>query len=146
VFAGALTYDANLDAAAYFLAEIFPRVRRAIPDVKLKITGRHEGVDLSGLARGEGVELTGYVPDIRQVVAESWASVVPLRRGGGTRLKILESMAIGTPIVSTSKGAEGLDVLDRENIMLADEPRDFAARIVELLKSPAARTHLTAGG
>ena len=92
-----------------------------MPGLTVRITGSTTGVDLSSLPRHPAAHFTGYVPDIRPVVARSWASVVPLRAGGGTRLKILESMALGTPVVSTSKGAEGLDVTDGENILIADD-------------------------
>lgn len=146
VFSGALTYSANCDAAGHFLADVYPRIRQTIPAVTLRVTGRTDGVDLGSLPRREGVEYTGYVEDIRPVIAQSWASVVPLRIGGGTRLKILESMALGTPVISTSKGAEGLDVSDGENILIADEPREFADKAVDLLRSPQLRGRLAAGG
>ncbi|MGQ9675832.1 MAG: glycosyltransferase family 4 protein [Chloroflexota bacterium] len=146
IFSGALTYDANFDAVAYFLTNIYPRIRQAVPDLKFRITGRVDGVDLLSLPRAEGVEYTGYLQDIRPAVAKSWATVVPLRFGGGTRLKILESMALGTPVVSTSKGAEGLDVADGDNIIIADEPGEFADKVTELLRSPELRRRLASGG
>ena len=146
VFAGALTYHANLDAARYFLNEVYPLVRQAAPEVRLRITGRTDGVDLGSLPSHPGVQFTGYVPDVRPVVARSWVSVVPLRVGGGTRVKILESMALGTPVVSTAKGAEGLDVTDGLDVVLADEPERLAAKIVEVLRSPELRCHLAAEG
>jgi polysaccharide biosynthesis protein PslH len=146
VFAGALTYQANYDAMRYFLSDIYPMVSRDVSGCLLRITGDHAGVDLTSLPRLGSVEFTGYVADIRPVVAGSWVSVVPLRLGGGTRLKILESMALGTPVVSTTKGAEGLDVIDGENILIADEPQDFAAKVVMLLRSPELRARLAAGG
>jgi glycosyltransferase involved in cell wall biosynthesis len=128
------------------LAEAFPRIARAVPDVALTVTGAHTGVDLASLPRPAGVRFTGHVPDVRPLVAQSWASVVPLRLGGGTRLKILESMALGTPVVSTTKGAEGLEVADGENILLADGPPAFADRVVELIRSPELRERIAAGG
>jgi polysaccharide biosynthesis protein PslH len=146
VFAGALTYDANRDAADYFLGSVLPLVAAAEPAVALRITGSTTGVDLSTLPRHPAARYTGYVDDIRPVVAQSWASVVPLRLGGGTRLKILESMALGTPVVATSKGAEGLDATDGENILIADDPAAFAEKVVALLRSPALRQRLAAGG
>jgi glycosyltransferase involved in cell wall biosynthesis len=146
VFAGALTYDANRDAADYFLGSVLPLVAAAEPAVALRITGGTTGVDLSTLPHHPAAQFTGYVPDIRPVVAQSWASVVPLRLGGGTRLKILESMALGTPVVATSKGAEGLDATDGEDILIADDPAGFAEKVVALLRSPALRQRLAAGG
>jgi glycosyltransferase involved in cell wall biosynthesis len=145
-FAGSLTYHANYDAIRSFLGAAYPAIARSIPGVELRVTGSHAGVDLNALPGAPGVTFTGRVPDVRPVVAGAWASVVPLRVGGGTRLKILESMALGTPVVSTSKGAEGLDVTHGENILIADRPDDFAAQVVALLRSPELRARLAAGG
>jgi glycosyltransferase involved in cell wall biosynthesis len=144
VYNGALTYSANYDAMQYFLSAIYPRIRRAAPEVSLAITGSTRGVDLDGLALDESVRLTGYVDDIRPVVAGSRVCVVPLREGGGTRLKILEAMALGTPVVSTAKGAEGLDVVGGEHLLLADDAEQFAALTVTLLRDGALRERLTA--
>ena len=83
---------------------------------------------------------------VRPVVAQSWASIVPLRLGAGTRVKVLESMALGTPVVSTTKGAEGLEVRDGENILIADSPTEFAKRVVDLLRSPELRARLATAG
>jgi glycosyltransferase involved in cell wall biosynthesis len=146
VFSGALTYHANLDAARYLLGDILPRIVQHAPDAMLRMTGSTAGVDLSALPRHSAAEFTGYVPDIRPVVAQSWAALVPLRLGGGTRLKILEAMALGTPVVSTSKGAEGLDVTDGENILIADSPAEFARRTLDLLRNPELRSRLARGG
>jgi glycosyltransferase involved in cell wall biosynthesis len=88
------------------------------------------------------VELTGHLDDVRATVAGSWACVVPLRKGGGTRVKILEAMALGTPVVSTTKGAEGLDVRDGVHLLLADTAADFAAQTVRLLGSRPLRDAL----
>lgn len=145
VFCGALTYSANYDAVRHFLGTAYPLITRVLPGVLLRVTGDNTGVDPASLPRCTGVEYTGYVPDVRPVVAESWASVVPLRMGGGTRLKILESMALDTPVVSTSKGAEGLEVTDGEDILIADDPGLFAEKTVALLRSDALRSRLAAG-
>lgn len=133
VFTGALTYSANYDAMAYFLAQVWPLIRAQRPAARLAITGRTEGVDLAGLALDDHVQLTGYVADIRPVLTGSRACVVPLRQGGGTRLKILEAMALGTPVVSTHKGAEGLAVRDGEHLLLADTPEDLAAAVLRVM-------------
>jgi glycosyltransferase involved in cell wall biosynthesis len=92
------------------------------------------------------VELTGYVDDIRPVVAQSWGCIVPLRVGGGTRLKILEAMALGTPVISTTKGAEGLAVTPGEDILIADEPLDFADAVLHLFSDQDLRAKLAANG
>ncbi|MCA1553515.1 MAG: glycosyltransferase, partial [Chloroflexi bacterium] len=108
----------------------------------LKITGSTQGVALNGLALDDQVELTGYLPNVHEAVASALACVVPLRIGGGTRLKILEAMALGTPVVSTPKGAEGLAVTHEEHLLIADEPQTFAREAVRLLREPALRNHL----
>jgi len=144
VFNGALTYSANYDAMRYFLAEVYPLIRSQQPEVALTITGSTQGVDLAGLGMQPGVRLSGYVDDVRPLVAGAWACVVPIRQGGGTRLKILEAMALGTPVVSTTKGAEGLDLAPGEEILIADEPADFAAQVVRLLRDADLRARLAA--
>jgi sugar transferase (PEP-CTERM/EpsH1 system associated) len=146
IYSGALTYSANYDAVAYFLGDIMPRIQAEVPEVQFRVTGSTRGVALERLPRRPGVVFTGYVEDIRPVVAGSWALVVPLRVGGGTRLKILEAMALGTPVISTTKGAEGLDVRHEENILIADSPHDFAAQTVRLLRDPALRRRLAENG
>ncbi len=142
VYNGAMTYSANYDAMQFFLRDVYPLVRAQAPDVSLTITGSTSGVDLAGLALDDSVRLSGYVDDIRPVIAGSAACVVPLRQGGGTRLKILEAMALGVPVVSTRKGAEGLDVVDGEHLLIADGPRDLAAATVRLLQDGALRARL----
>jgi glycosyltransferase involved in cell wall biosynthesis len=142
VFNGAMTYNANYDAVAYFLNEIYPQVIRQMPDVRLRVTGGTKGVDLGGLPLDEHVELTGYLPDIRPVVAQSWACVVPLRIGGGTRLKILEAMSLGTPVISTAKGAEGLEVENGVHLLIAETAAEFAEQVLRVLRSADLREHL----
>lgn len=144
VYNGALTYSANLDAMAYFLSSIFPIVRQQIPDVRLTITGSIAGVDLGSLALTDAVFFSGYVPDVRLPIAQAAVCVVPLRDGGGTRLKILEAMALGTPIITTSKGAEGLEVIDGLHLLIADTPDKFAMETIRLLREPELRSTLAA--
>jgi glycosyltransferase involved in cell wall biosynthesis len=146
IFSGAIMYEPNHDAVRHFIGEIYPLIVASVDDVTLRVTGDISGVDPSALPSSRGVEYTGHLQDIRPAVARSWVSVVPIRLGAGTRLKIIESMALGTPVVSTSKGAEGLDVADGVNILIADEPKEFAARVLELLNSPALRQRIAAGG
>lgn len=143
VYNGAMTYSANYDAMRWFLKDVYPLVRAQVPGASLAITGSTEGVDLSGLALEETVRLTGYVKDIRPTIAGSAVCVVPLRQGGGTRLKILEAMALGTPVVSTSKGAEGLEVADGEHLLVADSPDEFAAATARVLSDEELRRRLS---
>jgi glycosyltransferase involved in cell wall biosynthesis len=139
VFNGALTYQANFDAMDYFLREIFPFILDQVPHTQLSITGSNHGVPLDALPTVDHVRFTGYLEDIRPAVAGSWACIVPLRVGGGTRFKILEAMALGTPVVSTLKGAEGLDVEPGKHILIADTPEEFAMQTVSLLRNPELR-------
>jgi glycosyltransferase involved in cell wall biosynthesis len=142
VFNGSMTYDANLEAVKYFLDGVYPLVQSRVPGVSLTITGSTSGVDLSLLNLNGRVRLAGYVDDVRPLVAGASACVVPIRQGGGTRLKILEAMALGTPVVSTTKGAEGLEVTPGKNILIADEPADFASQVVRLMREPDLRERL----
>ncbi len=146
VFTGGLTYSANFDAIDFFLGEVLPPVKAQRPEVTLRITGRTDGVAVEQLPLSKGAVFTGYLDDIRPCVARSWVCVVPLRIGGGTRLKILEAMALGTPVVSTSKGAEGLEVTPGEDILIADTPAEFADALLRLLGDRALRARLAENG
>jgi len=133
LFTGALTYKPNYDAVMILCKEILPAIRVRRPEARLRVTGRTDGVDISSLATIPGVEFTGYVEDIRPIVSSASALVAPLRLGGGTRLKILEAMALGTPVVSTSVGAEGLGLRDGVHILLGDTSALVADQTVTLL-------------
>jgi glycosyltransferase involved in cell wall biosynthesis len=146
VFPGALTYSANFDAMEFFLHKIFPLVKTARPGIILRITGKTDDVPVDRLPLDEGVILTGYLDDVRPTVARSQVCVTPLLSGGGTRIKILEAMALGTPVVSTRKGAEGLDVTSGEDILIADRPNEFADAILRLLGDETLRARLVANG
>lgn len=142
IFNGSLTYSANYHAMAYFLSEIFPVIRASLPGVQLRITGSTSGVSLDRLPLTKEVIFTGLLDDIRPAVASSWVCVVPLREGGGTRVKILEAMALGTPVVSTPKGAEGLDAEPGKHLLIADTPEDFANLTLRILQEPELRQSL----
>jgi glycosyltransferase involved in cell wall biosynthesis len=146
IYPGALSYDANFDAVAHFLGTIWPRLRAARPSLRLRVTGRATPEQIAALPPAEGVEFTGYLDDVRPAVARAWAEVVPLRKGGGTRLKVLEALALGTPVVSTSKGAEGLDLEPGRHILVADTAEAFAAATERLLGSPMLRRSLADQG
>lgn len=145
VFPGAVSYPPNRDAVAYYVDAIHPRVRAQVPEARLLITGAvPEG---TAAPRVAGVEYTGYVPDVRRPIAEAWACLVPMRAGcGGPRLKVLEALALGTPVVSTSIGAEGLDGTPGRDILIADDPAGFAADTVAVLRSRDLRNRLAAAG
>lgn len=144
IFSGALSYHANYEAMHFFLGQVYPLIRAGHPAVRLRITGKAEGVDLSALPLDDSVSFTGFVDDIRPEIAQAQVSVVPIRSGGGTRLKILEAMALGTPVVATHKGAEGLEVTGGEHLLLADDPQQFAQRTIRLLSDHDLRRRLAA--
>ncbi|HSH04654.1 MAG TPA: glycosyltransferase family 4 protein [Anaerolineae bacterium] len=142
IYNGALTYQANYDAVHWFLTAMMPTLKQLFPSIHLTITGSTKGVDLANLPLDNSVTLTGYIDDIAQTVAQSAICVVPLRVGGGTRLKILEAMACGTPVVTTTKGAEGLTIQPNHNILIADTPHDFINAIKSLFDNPQQAVHI----
>lgn len=146
LYSGALTYQANFDAVDFFLRQIFPLILAQRPAARLVITGSQEGAPLDRLPSGEALQFTGYLEDIRPQVAQSWVSVVPLRVGGGTRLKILESLALGTPVVATAKGAEGLELEAGRHLLIADEPEVFARHVLDLLQNRRLRDEIGGQG
>jgi len=132
IFTGSLRYAPNRDAMTWFLNEIYPTIRAEMP-VCLKITGEPGPLAFPSTT---DVELTGKVSDVHSLVATSSVSLAPIRSGGGTRLKILESIALRTPVVATSKAVEGLGALDGEHLHIADTPRDFAQAVLRFLREP----------
>jgi glycosyltransferase involved in cell wall biosynthesis len=146
VYAGALTYQPNFAAVSFFLREIFPAIRAKRPGVRLLVTGSMDGVSRQALPEIEGVIFTGYLDDVRPTIAQSWVSIVPLLAGGGTRVKILESLALNTPVVSTTKGAEGLNLVPGRDFLVADCPDDFAAAVLRLLEDVHLRNSLSRNG
>jgi glycosyltransferase involved in cell wall biosynthesis len=144
VYSGAMTYSANFDAVQFFLADIYPQIKSEIPAVSLTVTGSTKGVDTTRLRLDSSVHLSGYVDDIRPLVGGTTICVVPIRQGSGTRLKILEAMALGTPIVATTKGAEGLEAKHGEHLLLADDAASFAECTLGLMRDPDLRQRLAA--
>ena len=135
VYFGLLSTVPNIDAIVHFVQEIWPRIAKARPGARFKIIGGRPPPSLQVLA-GPRVELTGFVPDLRPHLASAAAIVVPLRLGGGTRLKIVEAMAMGKAIISTTLGAEGIEAVDRRDILVADEPAGFADAVSRVLAEP----------
>lgn len=146
VYTGSFTYYANLDAVDYFLKEIYPGIKHFAPEVSMQVLGNTGDVQLDQWQVDQSIAFTGLLYDVRPSLVQSWLSVVPLRMGAGTRLKIIESLALGTPVVSTSKGAEGLDVTHGKNILIADTPADFSAAVVKVLQDPSLREELSHAG
>lgn len=143
IFTGSLRYEPNYDAMRWFVGDVLPRVQAHRPAVELLITGDHADRPLPPTP---GVTRTGYVADVQALVQSAAVSVAPLRFGGGTRLKILEAMALGVPVVTTSLGAEGLAVQSGEHLLVADSAENQAATIIALLDNPARGTRLIERG
>jgi glycosyltransferase involved in cell wall biosynthesis len=140
IFSGSMDWLPNVDAVEYFVAETLPLIREQIPGATFTIAGRSPDARVLKAAAGlSGVSVTGKVKDMRPYLWGSRISVVPIRIGGGTRLKIYECMASGIPVVSTAVGAEGLTYDNGKDIVIADDPRDFAAACVRMLTEDAAR-------
>jgi polysaccharide biosynthesis protein PslH len=143
VFTGSMDWLPNEDAILYFVEGILPLIRQQCPDVSLEVVGRNPSRKLQAVVQVEkAVRLTGWVDDIRPFLARGSVCIVPLRIGGGTRLKIFEAMAMGKATVSTTIGAEGLPVRSGENILLADTPQDFADAVISLFRDSNRRCSL----
>ena len=134
VFTGSMDWLPNEDGIRYFTEQILPLIRQSIPDASLTVVGRNPYPSLLELGKRDNrVVVTGRVEDVRPYMEQAAAYIVPLRVGGGTRLKIYEAMAMGKPIVSTTIGAEGLPVTDGNELRIADTPETFAAAVTDLL-------------
>jgi len=143
VFTGSMDWLPNEDAIFYFVESILPLIQKQVPEVTLEVVGRSPSRKLQAMAEAAPcIRLTGWVEDIRPFVARGSVCIVPLRIGGGTRLKIFEAMAMSKAVVSTTVGAEGLPVRSGENILLADTPDDFARSVISLLRDPRRRQQL----
>lgn len=142
IFVASMDSVANHDGAMFFLRDVWPLLLQQCPDAKLAFVGRNPLPELRALHDGQQVVVTGKVDDVMGYYREAAVAVVPLRSGGGTRLKILEAMSAGTPVVSTSVGCEGLDVTDGLDILIADEALAFAQAVQRLLDDPGLRASL----
>lgn len=141
VFFGLMSYMPNIDGVSYFIGDIWPRIAAANPDARCKIIGGSPPPQLLALA-GPRVEFTGFVPDLRPHLSAAAAVVVPLRLGGGTRLKIVEAMAMSKAMVSTTLGAEGIDAVAGRDILIEDQPDAFADAVTRLLVDPELATRI----
>lgn len=145
VFVGMMTYVPNYDGVQYFLDEIFPRILSVLPDAKIYIVGKNPPVAISKRAN-KNIIITGFVDDVRPIIQKASVYVVPLRMGGGTRLKIVEALSMKKPIVTTSIGCEGIDVIHRKSVLIADEPQQFADSVIELCRDRELANQLTKNG
>ena len=145
VFVGSINYRPNTDAVLHFATRILPLVRRARPAATFAVVGQGAPAAVRRL-EGPGIRILGGVPDVRPHLADAAVVVVPLRMGGGTRLKVLEGLAMGKALVSTSLGCEGIDVEDGRHLLVADSPEQFAEAVVGLMADAELRRELGAAG
>lgn len=147
LFLGSLDWQPNRDALQYFLRDILPEIQSANPEVTLRVVGRQPATRLREQVKQiPGVEWVGEVADIRPYFERAGIVVVPLRIGGGSRIKILESLSMGKAVVTTAIGAEGLEVVSGEHCLIADAPREFAGQVTELLRHPERAAELGRNG
>jgi len=140
---GHMDVHTNKDAVLYFWKDIYPILRRKYPEIKMTFVGTAPPKEIADAAQKDGqVKVTGFVDDIRPHIDEAAVMVVPIRIGSGTRLKILDAMAMGKAIVSTSVGCEGLNVNDGKDILIADDPEGFSNKTIELLMNADKRVNL----
>jgi glycosyltransferase involved in cell wall biosynthesis len=139
IFTGSMRFAPNRDAMCWFIDQILPLVRARVPAVRLTITGEPGPVSFGS---EPNVILAGHVDNVRSLVAASAVSLAPIRTGGGTRLKILEAMAARTPVVATTKAAEGLDARHSEHLLIADTPAGYADAVCRLLEDPAGASRM----
>lgn len=142
LYTGDMSWWPNTDASLYFIRDIFPLIKQKKPEVRLVLAGREPPFSLLTL-RGKDIEITGYVEDIRPYFQKAGVFVVPLRAGGGTRLKILEAMAMKVPVVSTSVGCEGLEVENERHLIIRDNPGEFAKAVISILTNQELQEKLT---
>jgi glycosyltransferase involved in cell wall biosynthesis len=145
VYCGSMDAGVNQDAVEYFLHRIFPLILKKKPETTFCVIGRHPPASLLKL-QNEHIRFTGSISDVRLPLKQATLEVVPLRIGGGSRLKILEAFAAKVPVLSTTIGAEGLAVQSGKNILLADTPNDFADRCIDLLNDESLRNSLATEG
>ena len=138
VFLGSMDWEPNIDAVSYFCRDIFPKIRAQFPSAIFQIVGRNPHASVKQLA-SESVEVTGTVPSVAEYLREATLVIVPLRAGGGTRLKIFEAMATGKAVISTTIGAEGLAVESGRDLILADDANSFADAVILLLSDAGLR-------
>ena len=142
LFCGQLSYPPNEEGVIFFCKKVLPRIREVRPDVQLMVVGQNPTQKVLELGHSPGVLVKGSVPSTEPFYRQAVLTVVPLLHGGGTRIKILEAMILHTPVVSTSIGCEGLEVVDGEHLLIADDPEVFAQRCLQLLENPHARATL----
>ena len=146
LFLGAFLHQPNVDAVDWFGRSVLPSVQRAVPGVAFRCVGRNPPPSVTALGRLPGVDVLGFVPDLGDELARADVGIVPLRSGGGVKLKTLELLAAGRAVVSTPIGVEGIEARDGEHLLIASDAADFAAKVVRLLNDDALRRRLASRG
>jgi sugar transferase (PEP-CTERM/EpsH1 system associated) len=146
IFCGAMDYTPNVDALRWYFGEIHAGLKRLVPELEVMLVGKDPTTEVRNYARHPGVIVTGSVPDVRPYYKRAWLQIVPLKIGGGTRLKIVESLGMRTPVVSTRIGAQGLDLVHEHDILYADDSAEFIKQTARALSSPELREQLEVNG
>jgi glycosyltransferase involved in cell wall biosynthesis len=146
VFSGTLDFRPNIDAVVWFCEQVLPRIKKEIFHIHLYIVGKAPTREVRRLGHDAAVTVTGYVGDVRPYIAQARVYVAPIRMGSGTKLKVLEALAMGIPVVSTSLGAEGIAVTPGQDILIADDPAEFAAQVVALMNDEPLRKRMSERG
>ena len=146
ILTGTMSYPPNAEAAVWFVSEVLPRLREARPDATFTIVGRDPSEAVRRLADVSGVVVTGRVEHIEPYLARAAVAVAPLLSGGGTKLKVLEALAAGRPVVATPVAAEGIEIVDGRDLLVAAEPESFARAVAGLLADPVRRTAMAGAG
>ena len=146
IFTGSMDYYPNIDAVLFFAEKCWPHIRLHVPGASWLIVGKDPPREVRDLAALAGVAVTGTVPDITSYLAQASVAIVPLQIGSGTRLKILEALAMQKAVVTTSQGCEGLSVVSGEHVIVADQAQEFAQAVVDLLQDAQKRKVLGCAG
>ncbi|GAC1353822.1 MAG: glycosyltransferase [Ktedonobacteraceae bacterium] len=146
VFTGTMNYYPNIDGVLFFARECWPLIRAQVPDARWQIVGKFPPPEVQHLAELPGVSVTGAVPDVKPYLASATVAIAPLLIGSGTRLKILEALAMHKAVVSTSLGCEGLAVVSGKHLLVADQPQEFARSIVDIMRHAEKRIALGTAG
>jgi glycosyltransferase involved in cell wall biosynthesis len=145
---GTLYYPPNADGIRWFIKEVFPLIRSKVPEVKLTIIGKNPPKDFFKLAKepNSGIVIAGFVPDLDPYFADSTLAVIPVRAGGGMRVRILEAFARAMPVVTTRVGLEGIQAQPGRDVLVADHPADFAEAVIRILHDKGLQTRLATNG
>jgi glycosyltransferase involved in cell wall biosynthesis len=146
IFTGSMDYFPNIDAVLYFARKSWPIIKSEVPNASWQIVGKNPPREVRDLAASPGITVTGTVPEVTSYLASASVAIAPLQIGSGTRLKILEALAMGKAVVSTSLGCEGLSVASGKHLILADQPENFAQAVITLLNNQEMRTALGKAG